>query len=212
MNAYNSFDTLARYKDSSGRDRLKVTKRFGIDTRFNDVNKWITLWWKVSCDYDIQIKDRHGRFVDFDQEYIEEYNPFDVSQSTTLASPLIELQIVSIYDNQPNTTTNVSLETRTNPFPIVMQEQHQTSRSFVEPTKIDVAPVINRHHFSTLCAPDSIAINGNEAAMKLTNNVNDIQRDHYVDDKTCSCFVRIQGDKKHLIGNKQHAAVMPRLQ
>jgi len=92
----NTVDTLVQYTDSSGRDRLKKTK-FNHQTNLSDVQKWISGWRTGTGTFELQIKDSHGRFVDFDDGYINDFRPFGVSEPTqpsTATSLEIELRIV----------------------------------------------------------------------------------------------------------------------
>ncbi len=72
--------------------------------------------------------------------------------------------------------------------------------------------------YINISTTDLITINKNEAGMEFTKNVNDIQRDQYVTDKTSGIknqptgyLTNIQGEKTNLSGNAVHKTVKPRL-
>ncbi|CAF1316723.1 unnamed protein product [Rotaria sp. Silwood1] len=60
MSTYEQIDTLVRYKDLSGRERTKVTNKFGPETQFTDVQQWTISWWKGVRTFEIEIKDRYA--------------------------------------------------------------------------------------------------------------------------------------------------------
>ncbi len=97
MSTRGAIDTLVRYKDSSGRERTKLTNRFRPHTQLTDINNWILSWWDNRRTYYILIKAKNGRYVDLDDNYIKDYEPFaawDDTQSTTSESPVVDLQII----------------------------------------------------------------------------------------------------------------------
>jgi hypothetical protein len=91
--------TLVRYTDSDGRKRTRKTNQFGPRTHLVDITKWILLWWGKTCKIDIEINDPDSGFVDFDDPYITQYNPFDISKSAQASSSnllVVELRIIQI--------------------------------------------------------------------------------------------------------------------
>jgi hypothetical protein len=91
--------TLVRYTDLDGRERTKKTNQFGPRTHSVDITEWISSRWEKTCKIDIEIKDPDSGFVDFDDRYNAQYNPFDISKSTQASSSnslVVELRIIEI--------------------------------------------------------------------------------------------------------------------
>jgi hypothetical protein len=91
--------TLVRYTDLDGRERTKKTNQFGPRTHLVDITKWILSWWEKMCKIDIEINDPESGFVDFDDPYIAQYNPFDISKPIQARSSnllVVELRIIEI--------------------------------------------------------------------------------------------------------------------
>jgi hypothetical protein len=92
-------NTFVQYKDTSSRERIKKTKQFDHQTNISKIKSWISTWWKRDHAFDLEIKDEEGKFVDFDDDYIIEYEPFHVSELThpTISiSSVVELRIVDM--------------------------------------------------------------------------------------------------------------------
>ena len=89
-------NTFFEYIDSSGRNRSKKTNQFRDKTSLDDIIKWIGTWYKAGGGFHLEIK-LQNEVIDFDQEYITEYKPFAVTQSTKAIpsdSLRVELKIV----------------------------------------------------------------------------------------------------------------------
>ena len=74
----NVVDTCVQYRDLSGQPRTKTTRKFDHQTNLSIIKNWISGWWKGNRTFDLEIQDQHGGFVDFDDEYNDEYKPYNI--------------------------------------------------------------------------------------------------------------------------------------
>ncbi|CAF0855232.1 unnamed protein product [Adineta steineri] len=181
-------DTLFCYKYSKGPTRTKKTGRFNAETHLIDIKNWISSWWKGHNDYHLEIKDHRGTLIDFDDQYIEEYRPFTISQEAqpiSSAALVVELVIIEEHDDTESVSTIISAESsNTTHTTTVYQQHHEPSTSVAEQLNNDVQGAFSEKQFSSLCASGCIRINEMNTTMTFTKNVNNCQRDQYNSDQT----------------------------
>jgi len=91
---YQKMQTSIEYTDLSGRIRIKNTPSFNHNTTLADVHQWISKWRKNPGNYYLVIKDPYEQYVDFDDEYIEDFKPFGTEESSSTTRGLVQLKII----------------------------------------------------------------------------------------------------------------------
>ncbi|CAF3544936.1 unnamed protein product, partial [Rotaria socialis] len=108
-----SVTTKICYTDSNKTSRIRSTKAFQATTSYGEIFTWIAEW-RLHCKFHIEIKDEYDEFVDFDQDYINEFHPYGVdrqtqksgAQSTRVTPPFIELCLKEPDKQTQNLTHN----------------------------------------------------------------------------------------------------------
>lgn len=90
--------TYVEYTDTSGRPRTKKYPKFDHQTKLSDIQNWILEWWKGSHTFELEIKDPNGKFVDFDDEYLNQFKPFATIESPETSSTHLQVEL-RIIDN-----------------------------------------------------------------------------------------------------------------
>nr|ACD54629.1 unknown [Adineta vaga] len=212
MSVETTVHALFQYVDLNGRDRTKKTNQFNYQTRLDNILHWILTWWKGRTISHIEIKDTSNHFVDFDEEYIKEQNPFFVSEST-----VILFRVIVTRDSTSESNRNAFQEPSDRTVSSrVFRKLPEPSASISERSSAEIVEPAEENKFSFLSAPSAVKINDTNPFIIFTKNVNDKQRDQYETDKTKAatgdrrgCFVRIQGDKSGFNKNDTHKAVAP---
>ncbi|CAF3445991.1 unnamed protein product [Rotaria socialis] len=209
-----SVTTKICYTDSNKTSRIRSTKAFQATTSYGEIFTWIAEW-RLHCKFHIEIKDEYDEFVDFDQDYINEFHPYGVdrqtqksgAQSTRVTPPFIELCLKE-PDNQTQNLTHNGLQQASNAILSTdVQQSQRPADSVVEQPQDDCEDASSSYDSSRLYSFDG-PVKLDEETIKLQVDVNYFLRNQYDSEP---CMICIQGNKDELKGNARKKKVEPKV-
>ncbi|CAM2698866.1 unnamed protein product [Rotaria socialis] len=209
-----SVTTKICYTDSNKTSRIRSTKAFQATTSYGEIFTWIAEW-RLHCKFHIEIKDEYDEFVDFDQDYINEFHPYGVdrqtqksgAQSTRVTPPFIELCLKE-PDKQTQNLTHNGLQQASNAILSTdVQQSQRPADSVVEQPQGDREDASSSYDSSRLYSFDG-PVKLDEETIKLQVDVNYFLRNQYNSEP---CMICIQGNKDELKGNARKKKVEPKV-